>query len=181
MKAFGHTKILLKQGDITAEHVDAIVNAANSSLLGGGGVDGAIHRVGGGAILQECKEIREREGPCRTGQAVMTCAGNLHARHVIHTVGPVWKGGGNGEADLLGQCYQNSLQLAVLAGDKTIAFPAISAGAYGFPIIEAAYIALDTVQRFVTTTTSIDEVRFILFSDANLKVYEEAIQKIEQR
>ncbi len=139
----------LLKGDITKMEVDAIVNAANSSLLGGGGVDGAIHRAGGKAILDECIQIRNKQGGCKTGEAVITTGGNLPAKYVIHTVGPVWNGGKNNEETLLASAYRNSLQLAVDNNIKTIAFPNISTGIYGFPKDKAATIAVDTVREFL--------------------------------
>lgn len=176
MKAvFGQTTLLLKQGDITKEEADAIVNAANSSLLGGGGVDGAIHRAGGPDILEECKKIRARQGKCPTGQAVITTAGRLPARYVVHTVGPVWKGGGKQEKDLLRSAYQNSLAVAAAHGARSIAFPSISTGAYRFPIRLAAPIAIDAVRDYVEKHPHFTEVRFILFSQTDLEVYQEAL------
>jgi O-acetyl-ADP-ribose deacetylase (regulator of RNase III) len=165
------TKLLLKQGDITLEDVDAIVNAANSSLMGGGGVDGAIHRAGGPAILEECRKIRQEHGELPTGEAVMTTGGNLEARFVIHTVGPVWHGGGHGEDRLLANAYRNSLVLAARHDLKTIAFPSISTGIYGFPIERASRIAFATVHDFISQRQSIDEVRFIVFSTTDFEVY----------
>ena len=138
----GRMHIDIIKGDITQLNVDAIVNAANSSLLGGGGVDGAIHRAGGPEILEECKIIRAEQGECSTGKAVMTTAGNLPARYVIHTVGPVWSGGSNSEPDLLASCYQECLKLAENHNLKTIAFPNISTGIYGYPKYEAAQIVI---------------------------------------
>ena len=163
----GKTKILLKRGDITKEEVDAIVNAANSSLLGGGGVDGAIHRAGGSAILEECKKI----GGCPTGEAVITTGGNLAATYVIHTVGPVWHGGGKNEAQLLRNAYQNSLWVALENNVKTIAFPSISTGVYRFPIEKASRIALEAVTDFIEEHAGMGEIRFILFSEGDLEVY----------
>ncbi|MBA9076851.1 O-acetyl-ADP-ribose deacetylase [Rufibacter quisquiliarum] len=142
-------RIQLIQGDITKITADAIVNAANSSLLGGGGVDGAIHRAGGPAILEECQRIRARQGGCPTGEAVITTGGNLPAKHVIHTVGPVWNGGHQGEPDLLARCYHNSLALARAHGLKTVAFPNISTGVYGYPKDQAAQVAVHTVLGFL--------------------------------
>ena len=163
-------KLLL--GDITKIRVDAIVNAANSSLLGGGGVDGAIHRAGGRAILDECRKIVERQGGCPTGEAVITTAGNMPARYVIHTVGPVWHGGMNNEDQLLANAYSNSLRLAVDNGVKTIAFPNISTGVYGFPKERAAKIAIETVRNFLEKDKSLNEVVFVCFDRENHEIYE---------
>ncbi len=163
-------KLLL--GDITKIRVDAIVNAANSSLLGGGGVDGAIHRAGGRAILDECRKIVERQGGCPTGEAVITTAGNMPARYVIHTVGPVWHGGMNNEDQLLANAYSNSLRLAVDNGVKTIAFPNISTGVYGFPKERAAKIAIETVRKFLEKDKSLHEVVFVCFDRENHAIYE---------
>jgi len=180
----GSTRFVVKKGDITQEHVDAVVNAANSSLLGGGGVDGAIHRAGGPAILEECKEIRRRQGGCPTGEAVITTGGNLPARYVIHAVGPVWQGGDPAapevrpEDELLERAYWNSLRLTESHGIRTIAFPSISTGAYGFPIQRACRIALRTVKRYVEEHDHLQEVRFILFSDRDYAVYEKALQEV---
>jgi O-acetyl-ADP-ribose deacetylase (regulator of RNase III) len=163
-------KLTLYQGDITETVVDAVVNAANSSLLGGGGVDGAIHRKGGPAILEECKKIRARQGGCPTGEAVITTAGKLPAEYVIHTVGPVWQGGTNNEEQLLRNCYRNSLELAEEQGIKTIAFPNISTGIYGFPKERAAKIAVDEVQQF--SGESVEEVRFVCYDEENYRLYQ---------
>lgn len=163
-------KLLL--GDITKIGVDAIVNAANSSLLGGGGVDGAIHRAGGRAILDECRKIVERQGVCATGEAVITTAGNMPARYVIHTVGPVWHGGMNNEDQLLANAYSNSLRLAVDNGVKTIAFPNISTGVYGFPKERAANIAIEAVRKFLKNDKSLHEVVFVCFDRENHAIYE---------
>src|SRR5687768_13462042 len=163
--------IKLIKGDITKMKVDAIVNAANSSLLGGGGVDGAIHRAGGPAILEECRQIRAKQGGCDTGEAVITTAGRLPAKYVIHTVGPVWNGGNNNEPELLANCYRNSLRLAVENGVKTIAFPNISTGIYHFPKSQAAAIAIETVQRFMANDNSLNEVIFVCFDDENFNLY----------
>ena len=165
------TNVLLKQGDITLEDTDAIVNAANSSLMGGGGVDGAIHRAGGTAILDECKKIRREKGDLPTGEAVMTTGGNLRARYVIHTVGPVWNGGTRDEDRLLGNAYRNSLMLAIKNRMTSVAFPSISTGIYGFPIDRAARIAFDTVCDFVRDHNEVREVRFIVFSKRDFDVY----------
>ena len=162
-------KITLVQGDITKLNVDAIVNAANSSLLGGGGVDGAIHRAGGPSILEECRNIRNIQGGCATGEAVHTTAGRLNAQYVIHTVGPIWDGGTKNEAGSLGNCYLNSLRLAEDLKVKRIAFPNISTGIYGYPKSEAAIIATETVSSF--TSDIIEEVLFVCFDDENYKIY----------
>jgi O-acetyl-ADP-ribose deacetylase (regulator of RNase III) len=176
----GKGKIFLVQGDITEQDTDAIVNAANSTLMGGGGVDGAIHRKGGPKILEECKRIRATEWPdgLPTGKAVITSGGNLKARHVIHTVGPVWHGGVSGEHELLAEAYRNSLKLAVSKALKTIAFPSISTGAYGYPIEKASQIALKTVKEFLKKEDKLDKVIFVLFSKYDLEIYEEAAKKI---
>ncbi len=168
-------KIKVIKGDITKCQVDAIVNAANTSLLGGGGVDGAIHRVGGKAILEDCRKIIARQGGCKVGEAVITTGGNLPAKFVIHTVGPVWNGGKSGEYDLLGNCYWNCLKLAVANGIKTIAFPNISTGIYRFPKKEASYVAIDVVTEFLIDTENdehqIEEVIFVCFDDENYDLY----------
>lgn len=156
-------RITVQVGDITKVHADAIVNAANSSLMGGGGVDGAIHRAGGPSILEDCRKIVARQGKCRTGEAVITTAGNLPAKHIIHTVGPIWNGGKNKEPEKLANCYRSSLQLAVENGCKTIAFPGISTGVYRFPKKLAAEIAVKTVQDFLTANASIEQVIFVCF------------------
>lgn len=155
------------KGDITKVKADAIVNAANSSLMGGGGVDGAIHRAGGPVILQECKKIIDRQGGCKTGEAVITTAGNLPAKFVIHTVGPVWNGGNNDEETDLASCYKNSLLLAVEHQLKSIAFPNISTGVFGFPKDKAAVIALKTVNDFIGENNTDLEVTFVCFDDEN--------------
>ncbi len=165
------SRLLLKQGDITLEDVDAIVNAANSSLMGGGGVDGAIHRAGGPRILDECRRIRQQQGELPTGEAVITTGGNLKARYVIHAVGPVWRGGSHNEDKLLLNAYHNSLMLAVRNNIKSIAFPSISTGIYGFPIGRASRIAFTTVSEFLSTHTEINELRFIVFSESDFGVY----------
>jgi len=168
-------RIEIIRGDITKQNVDAIVNAANSSLMGGGGVDGAIHRAGGPAILDGCKKIVARQGGCRTGEAVITTAGNLPAKFVIHTVGPVWNGGRKNEAEKLGNCYRNSLQLAIENNVRTIAFPNISTGVYGYPKKEAAEIALKTVTEFLQKTSSISKVYFVCFDEENFQLYQSLI------
>jgi len=171
------TKFTLIQGDITQIGTDAIVNAANSSLLGGGGVDGAIHRAGGPAILEECIQIRNKQGGCEIGEAVITTAGRLPARHVIHTVGPVWQGGNNRERELLSNCYRSVLKLAVAHGIKTLAFPNISTGIYRFPKAEAAAEAMAAVQAFVATHPhSLEEISFVCFDDENHQLYEQLLK-----
>ncbi|CAG5067304.1 O-acetyl-ADP-ribose deacetylase [Dyadobacter sp. CECT 9623] len=167
--------IELQRGDITKMEVDAIVNAANSSLLGGGGVDGAIHRAGGKAILDECMAIRNRQGGCPTGEAVITTGGNLPARYVIHTVGPVWNGGNKNEESLLASAYQNSLKLATANQIKTIAFPNISTGIYHFPKQKAAEIAVKTVKDFLAASDVVEKVIFVCYDEENFKIYERVI------
>ena len=162
------TKLRVEQGDITQQRVDAIVNAANSSLLGGGGVDGAIHRAAGPDLLAECRLL----GGCETGQAKITRGYRLPARSVIHTVGPVWRGGGSGEADLLASCYRSSLALAREHGLRTIAFPAISTGIYGYPVEAATRIALTETTGFVADDPdALDEVVFVCFGQPAYDTY----------
>jgi O-acetyl-ADP-ribose deacetylase (regulator of RNase III) len=169
-------KLSLIQGDITRQTTDAIVNAANSGLMGGGGVDGAIHRAGGPAILEECKQIVARQGRLPTGQAVITTGGHLKARHVIHTVGPVWHGGGQGEAQLLASAYRESLRLAVENNLASISFPSISTGVYGYPVEQAARMALEAVRSFLRDyATSIKEVVFVLFDSRTHDAYSSAL------
>lgn len=168
------TRLELVQGDITGQEVDAIVNAANSALAGGGGVDGAIHRAGGPQIMAECREI----GGCPTGDAVVTTAGELAASFVIHAVGPRWRGGDGNEAELLAEAYRNSLQRAVENGVRSVAFPSISTGAYGFPVGKAARIALRTVMDFVKENAGrLDLVRFVLFTRDDLATYGDALEE----
>lgn len=176
----GNATLQLIKGDITDIEVDAIVNAANSSLMGGGGVDGAIHQKGGPKILEECKRIRETEWPdgLPTGKAVITSGGNLKAKYVIHTVGPVWLGGFHVEAELLKQAYRNSLKLAVTKGIRSIAFPSISTGAYGYPVEEASHIAVKTVKEFLEKDERLAKVIFVLFSDRDLEIYIESAKSI---
>ncbi len=176
----GSTLLTLIRGDITLQSTDALVNAANAGLMGGGGVDGAIHRAGGPRILEECRAIHARQGNLPTGQAVLTSGGNLRARHVIHTVGPVWRGGSNREDELLANAYRNSLQLALTHGCRSIAFPSISTGVYGFPIERAARIALNNVREFVTTHPGLQEVRFVVFSERDEEVYRGIFQESEE-
>jgi O-acetyl-ADP-ribose deacetylase (regulator of RNase III) len=160
-------KIDIVRGDITALDVDAIVNAANTTLLGGGGVDGAIHRAAGPELLAECRTL----GGCEAGKAKITRGYKLPARFIIHTVGPVWSGGGRGEAEVLAGCYRNSLQLAVENGIKTIAFPAISCGAYRYPVSEAAQITVETTRKFLASNDKIDKVIFVVMNDEILEAY----------
>ncbi len=169
----GATTLTLVRGDITRQDTDAIVNAANSSLMGGGGVDGAIHCAGGPRILEECQVIVAKQGHCPTGEAVITSGGHLPARYVIHTVGPIWHGGTANEEHLLANAYRNSLAVAVQNGVKSIAFPSISTGAYAFPVEEAARIALETVIAFVEKNQTLSEVRFVVFTKEDYHVYAE--------
>lgn len=178
MIRYNEVKIELVKGDITKIENDAIVNAANTSLLGGSGVDGAIHRVGGEEILNACIAIRNKQGNCKTGQAVITTAGNLPAKFVIHTVGPVWNGGNKKEEQLLQDCYINSLQLALNNDVKSIAFPNISTGIYRFPKEKAALVAISSVKSFLKIQKSIDKVTFVCFDEENFNIYQE-ILKVE--
>ena len=168
-------RISILQGDITKIEVDAIVNAANSSLMGGGGVDGAIHRAGGPAILEECRKIVARQGRCETGHAVITTGGNLPAKFVIHTVGPVWHGGNSNEVKLLESAYLNSLKLALENGLETIAFPNISTGIYGFPKEKAAEIAVKTVTQFLLGNDQIRQAYFVCFDQENYQLYNQLL------
>jgi len=168
-------RIELVNADITKLQVDAIVNAANSSLLGGGGVDGAIHRAGGKAILEECIKIRDRQGGCKVGEAVITTAGNMPSKYVIHTVGPVWTRSNSGANDLLANAYENSLKLAVENDVKTIAFPNISTGIYHFPKDKAAEIAIHTVNDFLSTHKQIEKVLFACFDEENYSIYKQIL------
>jgi O-acetyl-ADP-ribose deacetylase (regulator of RNase III) len=174
---FSTNRIEILQGDITRIKTDAIVNAANSSLMGGGGVDGAIHRAGGPAIPEACKAIVARQGECPAGQAVITTGGNLPATYVIHTVGPVWHGGNRNEAQTLADCYHNSLALAVENNCHTVAFPNISTGVYRFPKEQAAQIAVQTVKQFLTTHPSIEKVLFVCFETENASLIEKELEK----
>jgi O-acetyl-ADP-ribose deacetylase (regulator of RNase III) len=174
----GKAVLKIITGDITTQDTEAIVNAANSGLMGGGGVDGAIHRAGGPQILEECKEIRARQGKLPTGKAVITSGGRLKARFVIHTVGPVWSGGNRDEDKLLRSAYLSSLLLAKERGVRSVSFPSISTGVYGFPMHRAARIALKTVRDFISANTGFDEVRFVLFGEHALNEFLSAWKEI---
>ena len=174
-RAIGPGRLEIARGDLTREPVAAIVNAANSSLLGGGGVDGAIHRAGGPAILEECRQVRARRGSLPPGQAVITTGGALPARRVIHTVGPVWQGGDTGEPEVLASCYRSSLALAEEEGLESIAFPSISTGVFGYPIEEAAPVALRTIAAMLPGARHVRLVRCVLFSERDLEVYARAL------
>ncbi|MFQ5853530.1 MAG: O-acetyl-ADP-ribose deacetylase, partial [Candidatus Binatia bacterium] len=173
VKRFMKGRVLVKVGDITKESVEAIVNAANSSLMGGGGVDGAIHRAGGPEILRACKEIRRTQYPdgLPTGQAVMTTAGKMAAKYVIHTVGPIYGRGGEEKAKQLAACYRNSLALAAKMGLKTVAFPGISTGVYGYPLDEAAQVSSKAVQDFLSSDTAVQEVHLVFFSERDADAF----------
>jgi O-acetyl-ADP-ribose deacetylase len=175
---FGAGRVELTRGDITRERLDAIVNAANSSLMGGGGVDGAIHRGGGPAILEECRRLVDAHGPLPAGEAVITTGGRLPARRVIHTVGPRWRGGGHGEAATLARCYTSSLALAAREGLGSLAFPSISTGAYGFPVEQASVVAVRAVADALRAGSPLRLVRFVLFSDADLEAYRRALDGV---
>ncbi|MGV3503941.1 MAG: O-acetyl-ADP-ribose deacetylase [Adhaeribacter sp.] len=168
--------LVLFRGDITRVGADAIVNAANSSLLGGGGVDGAIHRAGGPQILEACRAIRARQGPCSPGEAVITPAGRLPARYVIHTVGPVWQQGNSAQAQVLANCYRNSLQLALDHGCRTVAFPNISTGVYGYPKDEAAQVAVEATRSFLASHPGLEHVIFVVFDEENQGLYQQLLQ-----
>lgn len=174
IRRYRSVAIDLFQGDITGFACDAMVNAANEALAGGGGVDGAIHRAGGPAIMEECRKI----GRCPTGQAVATTAGKLPAKIVIHTVGPIWKGGQDSEPELLAQAYRNSLSLASEAGCQHIAFPSISTGVYGYPIEQAAAVAMQTVKEFLDQPNQLRRITFVLFSKPDYEVYQKALFNI---
>jgi O-acetyl-ADP-ribose deacetylase (regulator of RNase III) len=173
LKSFLIGRVVVKVGDITKEDVDAVVNAANGSLMGGGGVDGAIHRAGGPEILKECKEIRRVQYPdgLPTGQAVITTAGKMTAKYVIHTVGPVYERGGKDKAELLAACYRNSMKLAAEKGLKTMAFPAISTGVYGYPLEEAAKVSSAAIENFLGTDKSVQELRLVFFSPTDADIF----------
>jgi O-acetyl-ADP-ribose deacetylase (regulator of RNase III) len=168
-------RLTIMQGDITRQATDAIVNAANSGLMGGGGVDGAIHRAGGPAILEECKQIVARQGRLPAGRAVITTGGNLKAGHVIHTVGPVWHGGNQREPALLASAYRESLKLAAANNLASVSFPSISTGAYGYPVEKAARIAVREAAAFIKEVTSIKEVVFVLFDSGTYEAYADAL------
>jgi O-acetyl-ADP-ribose deacetylase (regulator of RNase III) len=173
-------ELSLFEGDITIRSTEAIVNAANSSLMGGGGVDGAIHRAGGSTILEECKKIIEKQGKLPTGKAVITMGGNLAANYVIHTVGPVWYGGNKNEPQLLASCYKGSLKLAEENNLHSIAFPSISTGAYGYPKYRAAKVALQAVISFLKNeASSIKEVVFVLYDYGTYDAYQVALSELQ--
>lgn len=177
----GQAKLRITQGDITQQSTDAIVNAANPSLMGGGGVDGAIHRAGGPAILQECKKIIARQGRLPAGKAVITTAGNLKAKYVIHTVGPIWHGGNKGEPELLASAYRESLKVAAENNLNSVSFPSISTGAYGYPIDQATKVALNAAITFLgQSDTSLREVVFVLFDSRALGAYSSALREMAE-
>lgn len=163
------------KGDITTQKVDVIVNAANSSLMGGGGVDGAIHRKGGSDILKECMAIRQKQGKCKTGDAVYTSGGLLPCRYVIHTVGPIWDGGDENEEMLLASCYRKSLEIAEQLNLQSIAFPNISTGVYGYPKAEAAKVAIKTILEYAQTESSLKQILFVCFDDENYQLYKKEL------
>jgi O-acetyl-ADP-ribose deacetylase (regulator of RNase III) len=174
----GKTRLSLVQGDITQQQTDAIVNAANSSLMGGGGVDGAIHRAGGPAILEACKKIVAEIGRLPAGQAVITTGGNLWAKHVIHTVGPVWRGGDKGEPETLASAYRESLKRADEAGLQSVSFPSISTGVYGYPVDLAARVAVESTRAFLSQNTSLKQVVFVLFDSVTYGAYQQALENL---
>ncbi|MEJ8302465.1 O-acetyl-ADP-ribose deacetylase [Saccharibacillus sacchari] len=182
-KRIKNVTLAIIRGDITKYATDAIVNAANSSLLGGGGVDGAIHRAGGPAILEECRKIRDRQGGCDTGEAVVTTAGRLPAKFVVHTVGPVYQDGSKGEAELLKRCYLNSIQAAVKVSARRISFPNISTGIYGYPKKEAAEVAVAAVKEAIQTyaghsgETFLEEVAFVCYDEENERLYRQLLDQ----
>ena len=174
----GQTILSVVQGDITLQNTEGIVNAANSGLMGGGGVDGAIHRAGGPSILEECRKIVARQGRLPTGKAVITTGGNLKAKYVIHTVGPIWHGGTKGEPGLLASAYKESLKVAAAHNLTSISFPSISTGAYAYPLADAAAIAVNTVVSFLKEKiTSLKEVVFVLFDSKSYETYRSVLEK----
>jgi len=177
-KVIGKTKLSLMQGDITGQSTDAVVNAANSGLMGGGGVDGAIHRAGGPAILEDCKKIVAQKGRLPAGQAVITTGGNLKSKHVIHTVGPVWHGGNQGEPETLASAYRESLKVAVDNRLRSVSFPSISTGVYRYPVEEAATVAVGTVADFLRTDDTFEEIVFVLFDSRTFDAYYHVIAEI---
>ncbi|MFP3976075.1 MAG: O-acetyl-ADP-ribose deacetylase [Dehalococcoidia bacterium] len=177
-KVINKTRLALLQGDITKQDTDAIVNAANSGLMGGGGVDGAIHRAGGPAILEDCKKIVAEIGRLPAGQAVMTTGGNLKAKHVIHTVGPIWHGGNKREPETLTSAYRESLKLAVKNGLKSVSFPSISTGVYGYPVDKGAKVAIKTTSEFLQQDDSLEEINFVLFDSRTFDAYRQALEEI---
>jgi len=172
-------KITLLKGDITTLKVDAVVNAANNMLAGGGGVDGAIHKAGGPLIAKYCSDIRSEKGGCKTGEAVLTLGGNLPSKYIIHTVGPVWKGGKYREKELLRNCYRNSLMLGKEHHMKSIAFPNISTGVYGYPKEAAAEIAIEEVSNFLENNKSLENVIFICFDRENFDIYNKILKRVK--
>ena len=177
--SINQAKLSIIQGDITKQATDDIVNAANSSLMGGGGVDGAIHRAGGPAILEECKQIVSKQGRLSTGKAVITGGGNLKAEFVIHTVGPIWHGGNKGEPKLLASAYQESLKVAAENNLSSVSFPSISTGAYGYPVTEASRVAIKAVVSFLKEQfTSVKEVVFVLFDSRTYQAYSSALEEV---
>ncbi|MSQ11469.1 MAG: O-acetyl-ADP-ribose deacetylase [Dehalococcoidia bacterium] len=177
-RVVGKARLTLVQGDITRQKVDVIVNAANPGLMGGGGVDGAIHAAGGPAILEECKAIVARQGSLPAGQAVLTTGGRLPARYIIHTVGPVWRGGDQGEPETLASAYRESLRLAVSRGLKTVAFSSISTGVYGYPVELAARVCLQEAARFLREEGGVEEVRMVLFSSGTMRAFQQALEEL---
>lgn len=176
----GKTIEICGPGDLTQETTDAIVNAANSSLLGGGGVDGAIHRAGGPAILAECRQIVSKIGRLAAGKAVITTGGRLAARHVIHTVGPIYHGGGHGEAETLASCHREAIRLANENGLSSLSFPAISTGAYGYPVTEAAQIAITSVAEALAFARHVSKCRFVLFDVTTVRAFERAAEQLSK-
>jgi O-acetyl-ADP-ribose deacetylase (regulator of RNase III) len=179
-RRFGSTDLVLLQGDLTRQEVDAVVNAANSLLSGGGGVDGAIHAAGGPKIMEECRRIVARHGRLGVGEAVITTGGDLPAKYVIHTVGPVWYGGANREPELLADAYRNSLAVAEREGVATVAFPAISAGAFGYPVGDAARVSLAALAAHLRSGSALREVRVVIYDPKNLAAWERAFSALPE-